>query len=210
MALPEIIPAYILNSEYYPLFLVQDSEPLHHFKLNLFKIEMLTEGGFNMEDLNLTMRLLTTSSDLEQASVSLKKMASGQAINEEDKKALSWTGMFLSAMDFREQVDHEPQVGGGLTVQATSIRPTFYSCLFRIAPKLKEAGITSEKEVITFLSRLYRNLTSLGAPGKGFKKLTKKESEIGVLLLEELAESILVEINNNGLPAKWRLLNQHT
>lgn len=153
-----------------------------------------------MEDLNLTMNLLTTSSDLEQASVSLKKMASSQAIDETDKKALSWAGTFLSAMDWRAQVNQGSQVGGGLAVQATSIRPTFYSCLFRIAPRLKNAGISSEKQVISFLKSLYRNLISYGSPGKGFKKLTKEESELGILLLQEIAESILVQINNNGLP----------
>lgn len=153
-----------------------------------------------MEDLDLTMSLLTTSSDLEEAAVSLKKMTSGQGIDDADRKALSWTGKFLSAMDWMAQVDHRSQVGGGLAVQATSIRPTFYSCLFRIAPRLKEAGISSEKNVISFLSSLYRNLLFHGSPGKGFKKLTEKESELGALLLHEMAESILVQINNNGLP----------
>ena len=153
-----------------------------------------------MEDLNLTMNLLTTSSDLEKASVSLKKMTSGQGVDDADQKALSWTGKFLSVMDWGAQVNHESQVGGGFAVQATSIRPTFYSCLFRIAPRLKEAGISSEKNVISFLSSLYRNILFQGSPGKGFKKLTEKESELGALLLHEMAESILVQINNNGLP----------
>ena len=127
-------------------------------------------------------------------------MTSGQGIDKTDRKALSWTGKFLSAMDWADQVDDGSQVGGGLAVQATSIRPTFYSCLFRIAPRLKEAGISSEKNVISFLSSLYRNLLTHGSPGKGFKKLTEKESELGALLLHEMAESILVQINNNGLP----------
>ncbi len=153
-----------------------------------------------MEDLNLTMNLLTTSSDLERASFSLKKMASGKVIKTTDRAILSWAGIFLSLMDWGARVNGGPQNGGGLAVQATSIRPTFYSCLFRIAPRLRESGLSSEKEVTSFLTSLYRNLNSPGAPGKGHKKLTEGEMKLGALLLHEMAESILVQINNNGLP----------
>jgi hypothetical protein len=155
-----------------------------------------------MEDLNLTMRLLTTSSDLEQASASLRKLASGNDLDEADKDSLTWAGRFLLSMDWGSKVYQEPQEGGGLTVEATSMRPTFYSCLFRIAPKLREAGIASEQLLASFLSTLYKNLLSHGCPGRGYKKLTSTESEIGVLLLQKIAESILVQINNNGLPKR--------
>jgi hypothetical protein len=72
--------------------------------------------------------------------------------------------------------------------------------LFRIAPNLKEAGISNQQELSSFLMNFYRNLTHPGSPGRGYKRLKKTESSLGILLLQKLAESILVQINNNGLP----------
>ena len=169
---------------------------------------MQKEGRHNMADLNLTMKLLTTSSRLGQASVSLDKMALGQAIDKADKEVLKWAGMFLSAMDRGAKANNSIQDGGRLAVEATSIRPTFYSCLFRIAPKLKEANISSEQQVIAFLLKLYRNLIFHGSPGRGFKKLTRQESGLGMLLLQEIAESILVQINNNGHPKPTAIIKE--
>lgn len=161
-----------------------------------------------MEDLDLTVNLLNTSTDLEKASVSLRKIASNEDLDNVDRETLSWAGRFLLAMDWgAAQVNQGSQVGGSFAVHATSIRPTFYSCLFRIAPQLNEAGISSEKAVIAFLSSLYRNLISQGTPGRGHKKLTEKESGLGALFLHEMAESILVQINNNGLPRSDGSLN---
>jgi hypothetical protein len=120
-----------------------------------------------MEDLNLTINLLSTSSDLEQASMSLKKMSERQKLDIADKDSLSWAGNFLLAMDWGAQMNKGAQVGGNFAVEATSIRPTFYSCLFRIAPQLKKAGINSNTELLSFLSTLYRNLISHGSPGRG-------------------------------------------
>jgi len=57
-----------------------------------------------------------------------------------------------------------------------------------------------EREIVLFLGNLYKNLRSHGAPDKRHKKLTADQSMLGALLLHEMAESILVQINNNGLP----------
>jgi len=154
-----------------------------------------------MEDLGLVAKLFKTSSTLAKAAVSLEKMASGQReIEPTEKEALSWSGEFLLAVDWGAQQQAPKPIGGGLALQATSVRPTFYSCLFRMAPQLRDAGMHDEKELTAFLNILYRNLLSPGSPGKGFKKLTSDQSKLGALLLHEMAESILVQINNNGLP----------
>ena len=77
-----------------------------------------------------------------------------------------------------------------------------------MAPQIREAGMHNEKDLLSFLSNLYRNLLSLGAPGKGYKKLTSEQSKLGALLLNEIAESILVQINNNGLPRSTTTLKE--
>jgi hypothetical protein len=151
-----------------------------------------------MEDLGLIAELFKTSSTLERASAALKKMASGQEIGPIEKEALEWTGKFLFAVDW--SVQEQTHVGGSLALQATSVRPTFYSCLFRMAPQLRNAGMRAEGDLTSFLNNLYSNLLSPGTPGRGHKKLTSDHSKLGALLLHEIAESILVQINNNGLP----------
>ena len=154
-----------------------------------------------MEDLGLVAMLFKTSSTLERAAASLGKMAAEQEeINPTEKEALLWSGKFLLAVDWSAQQQAPKPVGGGLALQATSVRPTFYSCLFRMAPQLREAGMLNEKDLTSFLNNLYKNLLSSGAPGRGYKKLTSKHSKLGAMLLHEMAESILVQINNNGLP----------
>ena len=152
-----------------------------------------------MEDLGLIAELFRTSSTLERAAASLEKLASEQEIGHVEKEALEWSGNFLFAVDWSTQQHSQGPIAGGLTLQATSVRPTFYSCLFRMVPRLQKAGMRDEKEIVLFLGNLYKNLRSHGAPGKGHKKLTADQSMLGALLLHEMAESILVQINNNGL-----------
>lgn len=156
-----------------------------------------------MEDLSLVAELFKTSSTLARAAVSLEKMASEEKqIEPVEKESLIWSGEFLYAVDWNalNQRVQKP-IGGGLTLQATSVRPTFYSCLFRLGPQLREAGMDDEEDLKSFLKNLYKTLTSPGAaPGRGNKKLTPNQLKLGALLLREIAESILVQINNNGLP----------
>jgi len=154
-----------------------------------------------MEDLSLIAMLFKTSSTLEQAAAALEKMLIPQEkISGEEKEALSWSGEFLLAVDWSAQQTPPKPVTGGLALRATSVRPTFYSCLFRMAPKLKEAGMRNEKDVTAFLGSLYRNLSLHETPGKGHKRLTPELAKLGASLLHDMAESILVQINNNGLP----------
>jgi hypothetical protein len=153
-----------------------------------------------MEDLGLIAELFRTSSTLERSAASLEKLASGQDIGHVEAEALEWSGRFLFAVDWNTQQHPSKPIVGGLALQATSVRPTFYSCLFRIVPRLQEAGMRDEREIILFLSDLYKNLISHGAPSKRHKRLTADQFMLGALLLHEIAESILVQINNNGLP----------
>lgn len=155
-----------------------------------------------MEDLGLVAELFKTSSILARAAASLEKMTTGQGnIVPAEKDALLWSGKFLRAVDWNSHEQGSEPIGGGLTLQATSVRPTFYSCLFRLAPQLREIGMHDKRNLKSFLNNLYRNLLSPeGRPGRGYKKLTSGQYKLGALLLHEIAESILVQINNNGLP----------
>ncbi len=155
-----------------------------------------------MEDLGLVAELFKTSSILARAAVSLEKMTTGQRnIAQDEKEALSWSGKFLFAVDWNSNLHGSEPLGGGLTLQATSVRPTFYSCLFRLAPQLREIGMNDKDNLKSFLNNLYKNLLSPeGRPGRGYKKLTPEQYKFGALLLNNIAESILVQINNNGLP----------
>ncbi len=154
-----------------------------------------------MEDLGLIAMLFKTSSTLERAAAALEKIPSVQErISNTEKDALSWSGEFLLAVDWSARQEAPKPIVGGLALQATSVRPTFYSCLFRMAPQLREAGMNDEKDLTAFLTNLYRNLLSPASPGKGHKRLTYSQAKLGALLLHEMAESILVQINNNGLP----------
>ncbi len=153
-----------------------------------------------MEDMGLTGKLFETSLKFQLASMWLQKISAGESADEEGKNILSWIGVLLREIDWSSNIPTRTSVGGGLSVQATTVRPTFYSSLIRIAPKFKEAGFTTERDILNFLSNLYYNLLSHGTPGRGHKKLNSSESELGVLLLQEISESILIQLNNNGLP----------
>lgn len=155
-----------------------------------------------MEDLGLVAALFKTSSKLESAAAALERLACSnkENVTSAEKQGLSWSGEFLSAMDWNAQRSSKP-VAGSLALEATSVRPTFYSCLFRMAPKLRDAGMNDERQIRSFLSNLYTTLRSLGEERRHQRKSLKAdECQLGALLLHEMAESILVQINNNGLP----------
>jgi hypothetical protein len=156
--------------------------------------------GTVMEDMALTARLFETSSRLRLASSWLERIAEGGEPNTEGKDTLKWAGQFMCEVDWSSPTTHKASVGGGFALQATTVRPTFYSSLFRLAPRLRKAGMEKEEDVLSFLSSLYHNLISSGAPGKGHKKLSPEYSKLGAILLQEISKSILVQLSNNGLP----------
>lgn len=156
-----------------------------------------------MEDLSRVVSLLTMSSNLEHAAMSLKKIVHKQDLDETETVALKWAGEFLRLVDWGSAVPEAQDVDGHAAVQATSIRPTFYACLFRIGPEFKEAGFTKESEVTSFLSKLYNNLEQPGAPGRGRPKLKDTEAGLGYQLLHGMAEALLVQVDNNGSPRPY-------
>jgi len=159
-----------------------------------------------MEDLGLTAKLFETSSKLHLASSWLEKVAKGFEPDTSGKEALSWAGRFLSEVDWSSRT--EKRGLAGFALQATTVRPTFYSSLFRIAPQLREAGMKSEKDILGFLSQLYSYLYYSDNAEKDHKKLNAIQSRIGALLLQEISRSLRVQLNNNGLPRKTTSLRE--
>jgi hypothetical protein len=88
---------------------------------------------------------------------------------------------------------------GNLAIHATSIRPTFYACLFRIGNHIQESGINDDAALSEFLHNLYDLLLYNGTKYHGKIMLKVNEINLGALLLDEIANSILIQINNNGL-----------
>ena len=161
-----------------------------------------------VEDMAMTAKLFVTSSKLHHASLTLAKLARREGISGEEKKQLREVGSFLREMDWSSPVSKAQRVAGGFGVHATTIRPTFYSCLFRIAPKLLEQGLRTDIQVMHFLTEFYRNLHSPGSPGKGHRNLSAEEWTLGALLLHEIAESLMVQLSNNGLPRQSTSLKE--
>jgi hypothetical protein len=157
-----------------------------------------------MEDMGMTAQLFQTSSRLHSASSWLRKIAQGEDVDSQAQELLKWTGTFLREVDWSSSAQ-KGTAGGGLVLQATSIRPTFYSVLIRIAPELQAAGLKSEKQIGGFLTLLYDTL-SAGGVIKGPRKLNAKHSEAAATLLHEISQSILVQMNNNGLPRAYSSL----
>lgn len=152
-----------------------------------------------MEDLNLVSRLFLASSKLNQASSWLEKLAKGQQPDSEGAQTLNWVGRFLSEVG----TSRGASGGGGLSIQATSVRPTFYSSVLRIAPRFQEAGLNSDKEVIAFLERLNGLLLVSGSRDAAKKQqLDEAQYRLAVELLREVSRSILVQLSNNGLPRR--------
>ena len=152
-----------------------------------------------MSDLLQTARLFEVSTKLQSTSSLINRYAEGYPLDSNGRKIFQWAGSFLTRVDWNSDIEAEPGVGGGLTVSATSTRPKFYESLLKIAPKLNEVGIQSETDVQKFLGGLYKLLISEGKKRNG---LQKSHLKVAGELLHVLSKSIIVELNNNGLPKR--------
>jgi len=155
-----------------------------------------------MENLGLVAELFKTSSRFARAATTLEKMAAGKKeIESPDQEALQWSGNFLFVLDWNAKTQSSNPVTGNFALQATAVRPTFYSCLFRMAQQIRDAGMSDEKQLKTFLINFYNTLLSTAKKSSKKKgKLNSNQLKLGALILHEVSKSILVQINNNGLP----------
>ena len=150
-----------------------------------------------MADLLKSTRLLEVSSHLQLAATSLHSLAKGEVPDRIGKQALEWSGAFLTQVDWNSRVRPKPGIGGGLAVQATATRPTFYSALIRVAPSLEKAGVKSQEAVYEFLDAIYNVLNSGGEKTEG---MPRERLHLGADLLDTLSQTLVSELSNNGLP----------
>lgn len=152
-----------------------------------------------MEDLSLTSKLFLASSKLNQASSWLQKLAKGTKPDAEGIETLKWAGHFLGEVDVSSK-PYGSSAGGNLSIQATSVRPTFYSSVMRIAPLFQKAGFNNGDEIIGFLNRLNGLLLMESAPTAKSQKPDPAHYRLAGELLREVSRSIMVQLSNNGLP----------
>ena len=161
-----------------------------------------------MSDLMQSARVFEASARLQSASKSLADLADGKHLDHPGREALEWAGKFLPRLDWSSDMPAERGIGGGLAVQATSARPTFYASLLRIRPQFEEAAVRTPKELVSFLKQLYQLLSSGGLAKDGENSLQPHLMPLGAILLHELSQGLLKQLGNNGLPRRHQVLVQ--
>ncbi|MDE2106167.1 MAG: hypothetical protein KGL39_53590 [Patescibacteria group bacterium] len=154
-----------------------------------------------MENLVQTAQFLEASSRLRLASYWL-----GQLADNTEKKPdlkgqadLAWAGRFLTEVDWTSSPERPSGPSGEFAIQATSVRPLFYSSLVRFRQDLREAGINDPKTLAKFFNALYAFLSLKDYQIKQ-KPISCPEMKLGAAFLEEISQSLLVQLNGNGLP----------
>jgi hypothetical protein len=157
-----------------------------------------------MEDLNEAVQLFEASSRLESAATILHKIGAGEQSTAGERQALQWAGRFLAQVDWTAGRYGQAGVSGGLAVQATAVRPTFYNALIGIERHFRDAGLRQEKDVIAFLRGCYSFLIGGGAQKK--HRISPEKLRLASLFLRELSQGLLVNLNRNGVPRENELL----
>jgi hypothetical protein len=159
-----------------------------------------------MADLSESSRLFEASSRLDSAATVLLKLSEGQPPTGIDRQTLEWAGSFLREVDWSTRDNCPTGIASNLAVQATEVRPTFYAALIGIQLRLREAGLNQEKEVANFLRRLYQFLINGGPQGKTKAGLPADKLKLASAFLRHLAEGLLIQLTDNGLPRQNELL----
>jgi hypothetical protein len=157
---------------------------------------------FLMKDLHETSRLFEASSRLQSAATVLRKCHSGDQLNSDDRESLVWAGRFLSEVDSSTNPAGACGASGGLSVQATEVRPSFYTTLLNVEPAFRGAGITADSELRSFLSATYAFLLS---EGRSATDSPVDHLELAAFLLQELAKALLIHLTGNGVPFESEL-----
>lgn len=151
-----------------------------------------------MHDLAQSARLFDASTRLQSASTALEQIATGVDRDHESDEALKWVGTFMPSMDWSSGVE----LCGGLAVQATSARPTFYASLQKIGPQLIEAQIETREDVHTFLATLWEFLQS----GGHSPSLDGNRLRVAANLLHEISQGLLSQTFSESIkPSRIRL-----
>jgi len=150
-----------------------------------------------MENLVQAAELLETSSKLRLAAYWINEVGKGSVTPDDaGKEALNWAGRFLTEVDWTSPARKPVSPCGEFAVQATSVRPIFYSSLIKFGQELNEAGISNSKELTSFFRNLYIFLQSASFDEKS--KSLNLNLKLSSEFLEEISHSLLVQLNGNS------------
>ena len=147
-----------------------------------------------MDELRSSSRVFEAASRLQDAADSLRRLGTGDVLQQWESETLQWSGVFLTVVDW----DSDPTESSTsrLSDQATASRPSFYDALITMAPRLGEVGISSSEQLRSFLSRFYCVLRS----ARLSNRLTAEELRIASDFLEGLSQDLLGQLTNYGAP----------
>ena len=151
-----------------------------------------------MLDLAQSARLFDASTRLQSASSAIEQIAGGAKVSGDADEMLKWVGEFMPSLDWNSAVG----MSGGLAVQATSARPTFYASLQKIGPQLSAAHIRTDKDVEGFLGQLWQFLQSGGQS----HILDNDRLRLAANLLHEISQGLLSQTFSSAVkPSRVRL-----
>lgn len=155
-----------------------------------------------MENLAQTAQFLEASSKLRSAAYWLNQLSKDAQTkpNTKGHEDLEWAGRFLTEVDWTSTPSKRIGCSGEFAIQATSIRPVFYSSLVRFGQELRDAGISDTKSLAKFFAALY---SFLSKPEYNLKQpsISISNMKLGAAFLEEISQSLIVQLSGNGLPA---------
>lgn len=157
-----------------------------------------------MSDLITEAEQFLAGSHLSTASKILHELALSQCeLSERDVDQLRWTGRLLTDLDWRPHFRDKSELARESETRTESIRPLFFSALCKLDEnRLEDVGVTQEKDLLVFLTSLYKLLLSGGET----PSLDSRKLEISSDFLASLAESVFARLTANGVPRDGELL----
>lgn len=152
-----------------------------------------------MQDILETSRIFEASSKLQSTASLLVKIAEKQDLSEGEANLLVWSGRFLSEVDWSFSDKTKEDTSGSFALQATAIRPTFYSSLISTASHFRNAGLKSEQQIANFLHKVYKLLLQGGVVAETESKLTKRELKLAHDFFSGMSRNLLIQLNRNGV-----------
>ena len=154
-----------------------------------------------MRDLDTAAKLFQASTRLQRASTALERIARGAELDSSDQQALQWAGEFLPHVDLDSPVPSSG-VAGGLSVQATAVRPTWYASLLKVLPAFAAEGL-HEGELTKFFAALFRLLKD-GGRSSPVNSLPPRRLFLAANFLHELSAGLLSS-NTSTAASRWKM-----
>jgi len=138
--------------------------------------------------------LFEASTRLEYAAQSVCQLIDGISLSDEDKSSLNWAGQLLERVDWYESKWASAHVTADLAVQATSVRPIFYSTLTKTFRKIQESEENEEEIRRNFLRYLHHLLNKSDKS----EEIPKEYLRFSADFLHLLSRSLLLQVGHNG------------